>query len=275
MNNKKLQELINESAELLDNINEDNKPLNEGAGTIIFTSIVAFPFLMTGFALIFLKIESLIKKHRDKKEIKKILKNDKMILINESKSLLDIYYKIISKVKFAKYNPVVISMMNDYIDFCKKADIELEKIDNEFLLLKNKEEFYKKEKYFKNKYNLYNKKYEAELNKLEIKYKNPKNEWIVNMDIIPKLDKYIDYFSDFDMFYYKNTDGDDFWEGMDIFDIDPNDKDYDSPKLFKDVYNIWNIVPESYSHKIPYKNAFKYIKFQFSGNEPSDSGEEE
>lgn len=271
---KDLKEIINETAEILD----DEEVLNEGIIGGILKGIMAAPFIILGFGLIYIKLESMKEKYNIKKNTKKLSKEERMALLKDNEVIIKNYENLIKQVKFVKYNPNVINMMNDYMNFTKKYDSKLEKLDNEFANIKTVTEFQSKEDSFKTKYNALYKERKTVYDKLLNKYKGINEEWVTdNGDkIIPILTNYLKTFLDWNSRYYKNTDGDDFWERL-SFLSDWNDEEEYNEDIINNAYYIWQIVSEPMNiimeNNNKFKDPFKYIKMQFAGDKPIDEKE--
>jgi len=270
MNNKKqeISRLLTESAELLD----------EGAVSMIFKGVLIAPFILIGgligFAALYMKISLIQYNHKIKKESKNLTKEQKMFLISESQAITENYDKLIKLVKFAKYNPIAVSMMKGYMEFTKTYDKRLEEIDKEFRSIKSPNEFRKKKDYFIKKYESYNKDFNNAYKQLENKYKNINDNWVEGTDVIPTLTTYIKFFNDWDNMYYKNTDGDDYWESIDFLCNDEAGCEDTNDELWTDAYEAYSLASESGSERIRYdlmKEPFKYIKLQFCGDKPANN----
>lgn len=276
MSNEDISKLLVESAFLLD-YNKDTDSLNEGVIGKIAAGVLLLPPIMFSAMYIFLSISSKISQISEKRKAKKLTKQDKMLIMKDYKEIINNYNMIIKKVKFVKYNPIVIPMMKDYIKFTEDTKREIDKIDKEFKSIKTVDEFYKKKKYFEVKYSTYITQFNSKYSGLLDKYKTIKSDWVIDNKVIPVLTEYMNFFTNDDNIYYKNINGDDYWEGLDVWDDLYTEKrsEKEDLKIEHDIYEVYSMVNNSHFNKFMntlFKRPFGYIKMQFSGEEPNDGG---
>ena len=260
MNNVKLGNLLIETADLLD---ESSDVLTEG---IMGKIGLAFVGLIT-FSVIYTKICDSIDYNKKKKSL-----ND----INTYKHHIDRLIGELDKVKFVSYNPSVKNVMKKNLQVLKQSEQKLKSLDNKLFNCKTDKDFRKIEKSLTEQYkNLYNDtKNKIKENNNQIS-KDAKYE--VDLSIIDCLKEYLNYINNA---YYRNLDGDDFWEGIkflyDIYinhdHIWLNEHEHEVNSLYNDAYKCLTTFPEySITAINGFTEVFKYIKIQFKGKNPKEN----
>ena len=238
--------------------------LNEGIIGGIFKGIMIAPIALSAGAILFASIYSKIIDIKDKKVAKK--QRNKLVLVKDNNNIiLKNCDKLLDNAKFAKYNPDTISAMKDLTNLITTYDKKLKDIDDKFKSIKTVEEFQKKKSYFEKEYKEI---YDSVVKEFESinKYKDSKKEWVTDLNVVKVLKDYLHIIHDT---YYRNLDGDDWWEGVDFLWDNRNDIPDD---IWHEAYETFSTFPEYEVSDIgDVKFPFSMIKIQFTGDTMNES----
>ena len=240
--------------------------LTEGTVGGIFAGIMIAPFALISGLMLFAGIYNKITDIKDKRTAKK--QRNKLVILKDNKNIiLKNCDKLLDKAKFAKYNPDVIPAMKAITGLMNKYDKKLKEVDDKFRSIKTVEEFQNKKSYFEKEYKEIYDSVVKEFKSIN-KYKESKKEWVDGLDVVKVLKDYLHTIHDTEG-YFRNLDGDDWWEGVDFLYDNRNDI---PDNIWNEAYKVFSTFPEYEVADIgDAKFPFSMIKIQFTGDTLNES----